>query len=83
MGDAARVTREKIRSLGSERRYATETTIFSTGSWGPVVGNEVAVEKERSTRYKINFRKAFEELEKLFSKSFSKKAVGTFFKKPP
>ena len=59
VGDAARMTREKIRSLGSEQRYATETTIFSTGSWGPVLGNEVSVEKYRSACPSNKFFESF------------------------
>ncbi len=38
---------------------APEATIFSTGSWGPVVGNEGSVEKERSARYKNKFQGSF------------------------
>ena len=66
------------------------------GSWGPMRPMRLFVEKERFTRYKIKCLKVFEgvgtffkkfprkkELEKLFSKSFSKKSVRDFFKKPP
>ena len=62
VADEARMTREKIRILGSELRYATETTIFSTEVRGPVLGTLPSVEKERNTRYKINCLEVFEEV---------------------